>query len=324
MKAITVDKDNDELHWTDVPDATPGVGEVLIQVRATAVNRADLAQRRGAYPPPKGASDVLGLECAGEVSAVGEGVARYKPGDRVCALLAGGGYAEYVNVPAGQVLPIPGELSFTEAAALPEVFATAWLNLFMEAALAPTERVLLHAGASGVGTAAIQLCKAFGNPCYVTVGSDEKIERCILLGAAGGANRHSERFADKVRDWTDGQGVDVILDPVGAAYLSDNLRSLNADGRLVIIGLLSGNKAEAEIGLMMVKRLRIIGSTLRARSVASKSAVMGQLERRVWPLIANRQIAPVIEEIFPIQETDRAHKLMAGNETLGKLVLTLG
>jgi putative PIG3 family NAD(P)H quinone oxidoreductase len=319
MKAIVVDRET--LRWSDVPDVTAGVGEVLIRVHATAINRADLAQRRGGYPPPPGASSVLGLECAGEVEVVGEGVGRFRPGDRVCALLAGGGYAEYVNVPAGQVLPIPGDLSFEEAAALPEVFATAYLNLYMEAALAPAERVLLHAGASGVGTAAIQLCKAFNNPCFVTAGSDDKIARCVAIGAAGGANRHTERFAEQVATWTERKGVDVILDPVGSSYLADNLRSLSPDGRLVIIGLMGGNKAELEFGLMMVKRLRIIGSTLRARSIAAKSAVMDALDRKVWPLITNGVIVPVIHAVLPIEQADAAHQLMAGNETFGKVVM---
>jgi putative PIG3 family NAD(P)H quinone oxidoreductase len=322
MKAIKVD--GDRLDWTDVPDVSAGVGEVLIRVRATAINRADLAQRRGGYPPPAGASAILGLECAGEVAAVGEGVGRYRVGDRVCALLAGGGYAEFVNVPAGQVLPMPASLDFEQAAALPEVFATAYLNLYMEAALQPAERVLLHAGASGVGTAAIQLCKAFGNPCFVTAGSDEKIRRCVDLGAAGGANRHTERFVEKLAEWTGKRGVDVILDPVGAQYLTDNLRSLSTDGRLVVIGLMGGNKAELEIGLMMVKRLRVIGSTLRARSVAAKSAVMDALARRVWPLIERGEIAPVIDRVFAVAQAGEAHALMAGNDTFGKIVLRVG
>jgi NADPH:quinone reductase-like Zn-dependent oxidoreductase len=222
------------------------------------------------------------------------------------------------------VLPMPASLDFEQAAALPEVFATAYLNLYMEAALQPAERVLLHAGASGVGTAAIQLCKAFGNPCFVTAGSDEKIRRCVDLGAAGGANRHTERFVEKLAEWTGKRGVDVILDPVGAQYLTDNLRSLSTDGRLVVIGLMGGNKAELEIGLMMVKRLRVIGSTLRARSVAAKSAVMDALARRVWPLIERGEIAPVIDRVFAVAQAGEAHALMAGNDTFGKIVLRVG
>jgi len=321
MKAIVVD--DKVLQWRDVPDPTPGVGEVLIRNRATAINRADLAQRAGAYPPPPGASAILGLECAGEVVAVGEGVARYRIGDKVCALLAGGGYAELVNVAAGQVLRIPKDLSFEQAAALPEVFATAYLNLFMEARLAVGESVLLHAGASGVGTAAIQLCRMNHSPCFVTAGSDEKIARCVALGATGGANRRTESFGDKVAAWTDGRGFDVILDPVGAQYLKSNLRSLRIDGRLVVIGLMGGANTELELGLMMMKRLRIIGSTLRARSIAAKSSVMEELLRVVWPLLDAGVIKPIIDTVVPITEAARAHDIVAADQTFGKVVMSI-
>lgn len=321
MKAILVEDGN--LVWGDAPDPSPGPGEILIRNHASAINRADLAQRAGGYPPPPGASEILGLECAGEVVAIGDGVLRYKEGDRVCALLAGGGYAEQVVVHAGQALPVPQGIELRDAAALPEVFATAWLNLYMEARLEVGERVLLHAGASGVGTAAIQLCREFDNPCFVTAGSNDKIEHCRALGAAGGVDRHEGSFVDSVAEWTDGQGVDVILDPVGAGYLKDNIRSLNRDGRLVIIGLMGGGNAEIELGLMMVKRLRIIGSTLRARSVAAKSRVMDELQDRVWPLIEAGAIEPIIETRLPIAEADAAHKLIASNETVGKVILTI-
>lgn len=322
MKAITVE--DNALRWRDTADAVAGAGEILIRNRATAINRADLAQRAGAYPPPPGASPILGLECAGEVVAVGEGVTSHKIGDRVCALLAGGGYAERVNVPAGQALPIPKGLTFEQAAALPEVFATAYLNLFIEARLAPGERVLLHAGASGVGTAGIQLCNMNGSPSFVTAGSDDKVERCVALGAAGGVNRHAGSFADHVAGWTDGQGVDVILDPVGAGYLKANLRALRLDGRLVIIGLMGGAVAELELGLMMMKRLRVIGSTLRARSIAAKTAVMNDLQRIVWPQIENGSIKPIVDTVVPIQEADRAHALVAADQTFGKVVMSIG
>ncbi len=321
MKAIEID--GDKLAWHDVPDPVPRAGEVLIRNRATAINRADLVQRSGGYPPPPGASPILGLECAGEVVAIGEGVARYKKGDRVCALLAGGGYAELVNVPAGQVLRVPDGLDFEQAAALPEVFATAYLNLYMEAKLAPAERVLLHAGASGVGTAAIQLCKVSNNPCWVTAGGADKIARCVELGARGGADRHTESFESLAKGWTDGGGFDVILDPVGGAYLKDNLASLAVDGRLVIIGLMGGADAHVSLGLMMVKRLRIIGSTLRARSIAAKAAVMDALEHNVWPAIEAGAIRPVVEAVIPIAEAERAHALVASNDTVGKVVLSI-
>lgn len=319
MRAIQVD--GETLNWGQVADPQLGVGEVRIDVHASAANRADLAQRQGAYPPPPGASPILGLECSGVVSAVGEGVSRVQVGDAVCALLAGGGYAEQVVAPAGQVLPIPAGFSFEQAAAVPEVFETAYLNLFMEAGLQPGERALLHAGASGVGTAGIALCKAFGSPCYVTVGNAVKLQACIDLGASGGANRHDERFAELVSTWTDGEGFDVILDPVGAAYLADNLSSLRLDGRLVVIGLMGGATAEVNLGLMMMKRLRVIGSTLRARPVAAKAAVMDALYTRVWPLLASGEIEPVIDQVFPIEETAAAHQRMAADGNIGKLIL---
>ena len=321
MKAIRVE--GDELIWHEAPAPTVGVGEVEIENHATAINRADLAQRAGNYPPPPGASAVLGLECAGVVTAIGEGVSRVRVGDEVCALLAGGGYAESVVAPAGQVLPKPAGLSFAQAASLPEVFATAYLNLFMEARLAQGERALLHAGASGVGTAAIQLCRAFGSPTFVTAGSADKIERCVALGAGGGCNRHDGSFASAVDEWSAGRGADVILDPVGGGYLADNMRSLAVDGRLVVIGLLGGAKAELSLGALMVKRQRIIGSTLRARSIAAKAAVMDALQERVWPLIESGAIVPVVETVLPIAQAALAHRLLASDGTFGKVVLAL-
>ena len=321
MKAVRVD--GERLVWTDAdaPAGAPGPGRVRIAIRASAVNRADLLQRAGAYPPPPGASDILGLECAGVVEAVGDGVARVDVGDSVCALLAGGGYAEAVVVPAGQVLKVPRGLSFVEAASLPEVFATAYLNLYMEARLKLQETALLHAGASGVGTAAIQLCREFGNPCYVTAGSESKVARCVELGAAAGCDRHAASFADEVREWTDGAGVDVILDPVGGAYLADNLRSLKLGGRLVVIGLMDGARAELPLGALLAKRLSIVGSTLRSRTIAQKAAVMDALRDRVWPKIEAGAIRPVIDTVFPMDRAEQAHSLIAGNETFGKVVL---
>jgi len=321
MKAIHVD--SDQLIWRETPGPTVGSGEVKISNRASAINRADLMQAAGAYPPPPGASPILGLECAGVVSEVGDGVTRYKPGDEVCALLTGGGYAEDVVVPTEQVLPIPRGLSFTQAAALPEVLATAYLNLYIEAALQPGETVLLHAGASGVGTAGIQLCKAFGNPCFVTAGSDDKIEQCIALGASAGANRHNVSFVDKLDEWTNGRGFDVILDPVGAAYLDDNIKSLAPDGRLVLIGLMGGAKAELTISSMLMKRLRVIGSTLRARPVAAKGRLMDALHQRVWPLIEAGTFAPIVDTVIPVEEASRAHELIASDTTVGKVILDI-
>lgn len=319
MKAIEVREG--ELFWSDHAVPQVGPGEVLIRVHATAVNRADLMQRMGFYPPPAGASPILGLECAGEVVSLGSGVSDFAVGDRVCALLSGGGYAEQVAVPAGQVLRIPPEMSFEMAAAIPEVFATAYLNLYREAALQPGERVLVHAGASGVGTASIQLCRAFGNPCFVTVGSAEKVERCRALGAEGGWDRHGGSFLPAVSAWAEPGGVDVILDPVGGAYLEDNLMCLSLQGRLVLIGLMGGGDATLSLAQMMMKRLRVIGSTLRAQPVAAKTALMQEMGRRLWPLFATGELRPIVEAVLPITEASQAHALVEGNETFGKVVL---
>lgn len=322
MKAVVQHKD--QLSWNEVPDLYPKRGEVRIAVRASAVNRADLSQRAGGYPPPPGASSILGLECSGVVDEVGEGVTSIDEGDRVCALLPGGGYAESVTVPAGQVLRIPGNIGFEAAAALPEVFATAYLNLYMEARLQPGETVLIHAGGSGVGTAAIQLCKSFRNPCFVTAGSADKIQRCKALGASLGCVRSDEDFVGLVTEWTQSSGVDVILDPVGASYFNKNLNVLATGGRLVVIGLMGGGDTEIALGRLMVKRQRVIGSTLRARPIAAKAQVMDELKKRVWPLIESGEIQPIIDQVVPIEQVDEAHKLIASNSTFGKVVLRVG
>jgi len=322
MKAVTVN-DDQTMSWTEVEQPVAGAGEVLIRVHATAINRADLMQRRGFYPPPAGASAIMGLECAGEIAAVGSDVDRWHVGDRVCALLSGGGYAEYAVAPMGSVLPIPAGLSFVQAAALPEVFATAWLNLFIEAGLKPGEKVVLHAGASGVGTAGIQLCKSFGNPCFVTAGNDEKIRACIALGAAAGSNRNEGSFLEKALAFAGAAGVDVILDPVGGTYLEDNLKLLGMNGRLVLIGLMGGSKSEIELAMLMMKRLLVIGSTLRARPIAEKAQVMGQLEEQVWPKIATGEIQAIIDTVYDIKDINKAHDQVASDTTLGKVVLSV-
>ncbi len=321
MRAIQVQ--GDELQWLDYPRPECGPGQVRIKVVATAINRADLVQRTGGYPPPPGASPVLGLECAGEVIEVGEGVQRVSLGDEVCALLAGGGYAEEVVVAAGQVLPIPKGLSCVEAAALPEVFATAYLNLYIEGALQPTERVLVHAGASGVGTAAIQMLRMSGNPCFVTAGSEDKVAQCKALGAAAGSDRHQGSFVAAVNQWAGDEGVSLVLDPVGAEYLTDNAAVLNVGGRLVLIGLMSGAQAELNMALLLMKRLRLIGSTLRARPIGEKANIMDGLRKDIWPNIENGTIRPIIDTTFPIERAGDAHALVAGNETVGKVLLTV-
>jgi len=319
VKAIS--QEGSDLLWKENPDPVLKEGEVLIHIKASAINRADLLQRSGNYPVPPGASPILGLECSGEIEAVSENVDNFKKGDQVCALLAGGGYAEKVSVPSGQVLKIPKGFSFEQAAALPEVFATAYFNLYMEASLSEGEKALIHAGASGVGTAAIQICKAKGNSCFVTAGTKEKISRCIELGAEGGTVRNVENFADSVAKWTDNNGVQVILDPVGANYLEDNMKSLSLEGRLVMIGLMGGAEASINLGLLMMKRLRIIGSTLRAQPIPKKTEIMNNLKENIWPSLESGDIKPIIDTVIPIEEVDKAHKLMESNQTFGKVIL---
>ena len=319
MKAIS--QEGDDLLWKENPDPDLKKDEVLISIKASAINRADLLQRSGNYPVPPGASPILGLECSGIVEEVGGQVKNFIKGDEVCALLAGGGYAEKVSVPSGQVLKVPKGFSFEQAAALPEVFATAYFNLYMEANLSEGEKTLIHAGASGVGTAAIQICKAKGNPCFVTAGTKEKISRCMELGAEGGTVRNEENFADAVAKWTDNNGVQVILDPVGANYLEDNMKSLTLEGRLVMIGLMGGAKTSINLGLLMMKRLRIIGSTLRAQPIPKKTEIMNNLNENIWPLLESGDIKPIIDTVIPIEEVDKAHKLMESNQTFGKVIL---
>ena len=298
----------------------PPADHVEIEVVWTAINRADLMQRAGVYPPPPGASDILGLEVSGRIASVGPGVSRFQPGDEVCALLTGGGYATRVVVPEVQVLPVPRGLSLEKAAAIPEVFATAWLNLYHEAALKPGERVLLHAGASGLGTAVIQLATAFGNPVFATAGADAKLEICRKLGASGVWNRKAGSFVEAVKSWG---GVDMVLDPVGGSYIADDQKVLNVDGRIVLIGLMGGRMAEVDLGLMLIKRQRLIGSTLRSRTVRDKGAVMQALYRNVWPLLAAGQIEPLIDSAWPIEQVEDAMAYVADNRNTGKVLLKI-
>lgn len=317
MHAIIYNQQRAE--WQETPDpGHPGEGEIQIRVAFAGVNRADLMQRAGHYPPPPGVTEVPGLEVSGIVSAVGEGVSRPAVGDRVCALLAGGGYAEAVNVDARQALPLPDGLDLRQGAALPEVFATAWLNLFMEGSLQPGERALIHAGASGVGSAAIQLCRAFGHPCLVTAGSQAKLDACAALGADAGFNRHDGSFADAVKARG---GADVILDPVGASYLPDNQRVLNTEGRLVLIGIMGGRHAELDMGRMLLKRQRLLGSTLRGKSSAAKGAIMQALHEHVWPLLEKGDIHALLDHSWPIEQMDEAHDRVESNANTGKVLL---
>ena len=322
MKAIVIHADK-SLHWQEVPTPSPGPDDVAIQVKATAINRADLMQRAGLYPPPPGASTIPGLECAGVISAVGCSVKQWQPGDKVCALLAGGGHAETVVCHADHVLPVPVGFSFEQAAALPEVFATAWLNIYMEAHTQPGHNVVLHAGASGVGTAAIQLCKANGNPVFVTVGDQHKLDTCLALGADAGHIRTQGDFETAVKAWAGPGGVHTILDPVGGNYLEQNVRLLTTDGHLVIIGLMGGKDAKLDIGRLLVKRIRVVGSTLRSRTDASKADVIRQLRDQVWPGFADGRFKPVIHKVYPIRDIEQAMAEVAGNGTIGKVVLSV-
>jgi len=320
MKAIKVT--GDSLTWEDCAsyEELPA-DHVAIDVVWTAVNRADLMQRAGVYPSPPGASDILGLEVSGRIAAVGGSVTGFELGDEVCALLTGGGYATKVAVPAAQVLPVPKGFSLEKAAAIPEVFATAWLNLYQEADLQPGERVLLHAAASGLGTAVIQIATAFGNPVFATAGDEEKLEVCRKLGATGTWNRNDGSFVDAVKSWG---GVDMVLDPVGGSYIQDNQKVLSADGRIVLIGLMGGRFAEVDLGLMLMKRHKLIGSTLRSRSVADKGRVLQDLYRHVWPLLVAGQIEPLIDSAWPIEQVEEAMAYVAENKNTGKVLLKVG
>jgi putative PIG3 family NAD(P)H quinone oxidoreductase len=324
MRAVLMDGHGgpEVLRMGEVPWPEPGRGQVLIRVAATAVNRADMQQRAGNYPPPPGESEILGLEVAGVIAEVGEGVSGWRPGDRVMTLVGGGGYAEYAVAPASTLMPVPDGLDLTQAAAITEVWITAYLNVFREAALQPGETVLLHGGASGVATAAIQLAKALGpSPVIVTVGSQGKADACRALGADHAILYKEEDFAKRVLELTGGKGADVILDHIGAQYLEPNLACLALYGRLVIIGLLGGAKAELNIGRLMVKRQRVIGSVLRARPVEEKARITEAFRAQVLGRFGAGELKPVIHAVLPLAGARRAHELMTANANTGKLVL---
>jgi NADPH:quinone reductase len=326
MKAILASQPGalGQLELVDLPDLEPGPGELLVCVHATAVNRADILQRRGHYPPPPGASHVLGLEMAGVVAKLGEQVVGWSIGDQVCAVLPGGGYAEQAVVPAAMAMPLPPGLDLVEAAAVPAVFTTAWDNLCNRGRLAPGETVLVHGGASGVGTAAIQLARWRGCDVLVTAGSARKLGFCIDLGATGGINyREHSDFDNAVRQLTDGRGVDVVLDIIGGPYLARNLRCLAVEGRLVIIGLMGGASAELDLAPLLTRRLVITASTLRARPVEAKAALARQLVAEVWPGFAAGRLRPVIDRVLPLEQAATAHAVMEAGEHIGKIVLAI-
>jgi putative PIG3 family NAD(P)H quinone oxidoreductase len=307
----------------DLPDPLPGPGEVLVRVSATAVNRADLFQREGNYPPPPGASEIIGLECSGTVAGHGPDVdqAAWPLGTPVCALLAGGGYAGLVAVPVGQLMPIPPGVDLADAAALPEVLATVWSNLVMTARLSPGEVVLVHGGAGGIGSAAIQVAVAHGARVLATAGSPEKAAHCRALGADVAIDYRSERFVDVVRKETDGAGVDVVLDVVGGPYLVDNVRALATGGRLVVIGLQGGLRGELNLGALLAKRGTITATALRPRPLEEKAAICRQLVEHVWPMVAEGRVRPVVHARLPLEEAGRAHRMLETSESVGKVLL---
>ena len=325
MKAITITTPGgpEVLHLSEVPDVEAGPGEVLVRVAATAVNRADLMQRQGHYDPPPGASTYPGLECSGTVAALGKGVSGWTVGQQVCALLSGGGYAELVAVPAGQLLPVPDGVSLVDAAALPEVTGTVWSNVFMTAALQPGETLLVHGGSSGVGTMAVQLAHHVGATVAVTAGSAEKLARCAELGADVLVNYRDEDFVEAVRAATDGRGADVILDNMGAKYLSRNIEALAPSGRLLVIGLQGGTRAELDLAALMGKRAAVISTSLRSRPAAEKATIVAAVREHVWPLVASGAIRPVIWTRLPLASAGEAHQVLSDSRHVGKVLLTL-
>jgi putative PIG3 family NAD(P)H quinone oxidoreductase len=311
------------LSVADLPDPSPGPGEVAIAVAATAINRADLLQRKGHYPPPPGASDILGLECSGTVAAVGDGVSGWSVGDECCALLAGGGYAERVAVPAGQVMPVPAGVSLVDAAALPEVACTVWSNVFMVAGLRKDEWFLVHGGAGGIGTMAIQLAAALGARVLTTGGSEEKLAQCAELGAEVTIDYKQQDFVAEVKGATDGHGADVILDNMGASYLGRNVDALATAGRLVVIGMQGGTTGELDLGMLMRKRGAVIATALRSRPVEEKAAICAAVVEHVWPLVADGTVRPVIGARFALADARQAHALMESGDGHGKILLTV-
>ncbi|HEX5860338.1 MAG TPA: NAD(P)H-quinone oxidoreductase [Nocardioides sp.] len=324
MRAVTVTEPGgpDVLTLADRPDPEPGPGELVIEVAATAVNRADLLQRQGLYPPPPGASEVIGLECSGTVAALGPDVEGPQVGDEVCALLAGGGYATRVCVPAGQVMPVPHGVDLVTAAALPEVACTVWSNVFMVAGLQPGENFLVHGGAGGIGTFAIQLASALGAQVLTTAGSAEKLAVCADLGAEVTINYREDDFVEAVREATDGHGADVILDNMGAAYLGRNVEALATEGRLVIIGMQGGTKGELDISALLRKRGAVVATALRSRPPADKAAICAAVAEHVWPMVAHGRIRAIVHTTLPLSEAAAAHRMMEDGDNVGKILLT--
>ncbi|MFF9175475.1 NAD(P)H-quinone oxidoreductase [Streptomyces sp. NPDC003236] len=323
MHAITIPEPGgpEALVWDEVPDPVPGEGEVLVEVVASAVNRADIMQRQGFYDPPPGASPYPGLECSGRIAALGPGVSGWAVGDEVCALLAGGGYAQKVAVPAGQLLPVPEGVELRQAAALPEVVCTVWSNVFMVAHLRPAETLLVHGGSSGIGTMAVQLAKALGARVAVTAGTKEKLDYCARLGADILINYREQDFVAEIKQATDGAGADVILDNMGAKYLNRNVQALAVNGRLAIIGMQGGVKGELNIGTLLSKRAAISATSLRARPLSEKTAIVAAVREHVWPLLAGGHVRPVVDRELPMPEAAQAHRVVEESGHIGKVLL---
>ncbi|MDB5006901.1 MAG: zinc-binding dehydrogenase [Mucilaginibacter sp.] len=327
MKAVVITRPGgpEVLQIKERPVPTYSPDEVLVKVYAAGINRPDVFQRKGNYPPPPGASpDIPGLEIAGVVTETGTNVMRWKIGDKVCALVMGGGYAEYCAVPQGQCVPVPGNLSFIEAASLPETFFTVWSNVFDRGALKHNESLLVHGGSSGIGVAAIQMATAMGHIVYVTAGSDEKCSFCKQLGAAKAINYKTENFADVIKQITNGKGVDVILDMIGGDYTAGNLQSLADEGRLVLINIMKGKDVQVDLSVIMRKRLSVTGSMLRSRETSFKADIAQNLEIIIWPLLISGKIKPIINAVFPADKAADAHRLMESSEHIGKIVLEFG
>ncbi|KAA8515323.1 hypothetical protein F0562_018447 [Nyssa sinensis] len=323
MKAIVITSPGgpEVLQLQEVDDPQIHDDEVLIKVEATALNRADTLQRKGSYPPPKGASQYLGLECSGTIEAIGRNVTRWKIGDQVCALLSGGGYAEKVAVPAGQILPVPPGISLKDAASFPEVACTVWSTVFMMSRLSAGETFLIHGGSSGIGTFAIQIAKYYGAKVFVTAGNEEKLAVCKDLGADVCINYKTEDFVARVKEETGGKGVDVILDNIGGAYFQRNLDSLNVDGRLFIIGFMGGTVTEVNLVGLLARRLTVQGAGLRNRSTENKALIVSEVEKKVWPAIVAGKVKPVVYKYLPLSEAAEGHQLMESSKHIGKILL---
>ena len=325
MYAITIREPGgpEALEWTEVPDPEPSAGEVLLDVSASAVNRADLLQRQGNYPPPPGASEVPGLECSGTITALGADVTDWRVGDQVCALLSGGGYAEKVSVPAGQLLPLPDGVDVVTAAALPEVACTVWSNVVSLAGLSENEVLLVHGGAGGIGTHAVQVGKALGARVAVTAGSVGRLRRCAELGADILIDYREQDFVAELHNATDGHGADVILDNMGAKYLSRNVKVLATGGRLMIIGMQGGRKGELDIGRLLAKRGSVTATNLRGRSTTDKAAIVTEVRAGLWPLLSRGVVKPVVHRVLPMPHAAEAHRLMEAGGVFGKVLLAL-